>query len=66
MALSFKENKGLRLLSMSERLNKGEYLHKGALVQEFGVSEKTIQRDIDDLRAYIAEAHLFEPDATIA
>lgn len=65
MDLNYKENKGFRLLGMSERLNKGDYLHKDQLAVDYGVSEKTIQRDIEDLRAYMAETHLFERDTTI-
>lgn len=55
MKLDFKSNKGFRLLSINERLNKGEVLSKSLLSFEYGVTEKTIQRDIDDLRAYYAE-----------
>lgn len=40
---------------MYERLNKGEMLDKKELASSFGVSKKTIQRDIDDIRAYISE-----------
>jgi predicted DNA-binding transcriptional regulator YafY len=58
-------NKGFRLLSMYERLNKGELLRKDTLARDFGVTAKTIQRDIDDLRAYLTEAHLFEREAAI-
>lgn len=32
---------------------------------ECGVSEKTIQRDIDDLRAYLAETHFSETEVLI-
>ena len=48
----FKENKGFRLLNIYERLNKGETVNKEKLAGEFGVSPKTIQRDLDDLRAH--------------
>lgn len=63
--LDFSANKGFRLLSMYERLNKGEELNKQNLSDEFGVSLKTIQRDIDDLRAYIAETHFDEYETAI-
>lgn len=63
--VDYKENKGCRLLNIYERLNRGEILRKNDLVEQFGVSEKTIQRDIDDLRAYYAEQHRFEGDISI-
>ncbi|MDR1916117.1 MAG: WYL domain-containing protein [Synergistaceae bacterium] len=50
-----KEDKSFRLLRMYETLNKGAAVEKPRLAQMFGVSEKTVQRDIDDLRAYVAE-----------
>ena len=63
--LDFSANKGFRLLSMYERLNKGEELNKEKLADEFSVSKKTIQRDIDDLRAYLADTHFDEFETAI-
>jgi len=63
--LDYNGNKGFRLLSIYERLNKGELLNKSQLVNNFGVSPKTVQRDIDDLRAYLAETHFDEGDVSI-
>ena len=63
--LDFSANKGFRLLSMYERLNKGEELNKQAVADEFGISLKTVQRDIDDLRAYLAETHFDEFETAI-
>lgn len=65
MILDYKGNKGFRLLNIYERLNKGETVNKESLANDFGVSLKTIQRDIDDLRAYLTEAHFAEPEATV-
>lgn len=65
LSINYRGNKGFRLLSIYERLNKGELLTKDKLAIEFGVSEKTIQRDIDDLRAYIAETHFSETEVLI-
>ncbi len=56
----FAANKGFRLLNIYERLNKGEAVIKEKLAAEYAVSPKTIQRDLDDLRAYIAETHFSE------
>ncbi len=64
-ALDYNGNKGFRLLSIYERLNKGEVLSKAELATDYGVGEKTVQRDIDDLRAYLAEEHQFEPEIAI-
>lgn len=55
MEMNFKENKGFRLLEMYERLKKGEYVVKAKLAEDYAVSEKTIQRDIDDLRAFLMQ-----------
>lgn len=65
LSLDYKGNKGFRLLNIYERLNKGEVVCKEDLARNFGVSLKTIQRDIDDLRAYLTEAHFTEIEATI-
>lgn len=65
LSLDYKGNKGFRLLNIYERLNKGEVVCKEELARDFGVSLKTIQRDIDDLRAYLTEAHFTEIEATI-
>ena len=65
LGINYNGNKGFRLLSIYERLNKGELLIKDKMSIEFGVSEKTIQRDIDDLRAYLAETHFSEKEALI-
>lgn len=58
-------SKSFRLLNIYERLNKGEALQKEQLSNEFEVSFKTIQRDIDDLRAYLAEFHFAETESLI-
>lgn len=63
--LDYNGNKGFRLLSIYERLNKGELLNKTQLSNDFNVTLKTIQRDIDDLRAYLAETHFSEGEVSI-
>ena len=63
--LDYKGDKGLRILDIFERLNKGEHLSKRDLTSYYGVGEKTIQRDIDDIRNYLADKHGYEPDATV-
>lgn len=63
--LDFGGNKGFRLLSMYETLNRGEDIYKLDLANRYNVSEKTIGRDIDELRSYLAETHQYEGEVTI-
>lgn len=65
MQLDYNGNKGFRLLSIYEMLNKGELVSKANLAHFFTVTEKTIQRDIDDLRAYLADTHFAEREVSI-
>ncbi len=53
--LDYKGDRGLRMLDIFERLNRGEILNKRELTQYYGVGEKTIQRDIEDIRNYLAD-----------
>ena len=48
------ENKGQRLFGIYHRLSRGELISKEVLAREYGVTEKSIQRDIDDIRSYLA------------
>ena len=65
MEIDFKENKGFRLLQLYERLSRGEVIHKAELAQKFAVTDKTIQRDIEELRSYLAETRIDEGEASI-
>lgn len=65
MQIDFNGNKGFRLLSIYEMLNKGELLKKADLAEQYGVTEKTIQRDIDDLRAYLTCTYFDEGEVSI-
>lgn len=51
----FKKDKSFRLINMYERLHKGEILYKEDIMNQFGISEKTFNRDISDLRIYFIE-----------
>ena len=53
---SFAVNRGYRLLYLYQKLMQGGNLQKKELAERFGVSEKTVQRGIDDLRAYMADS----------
>ena len=65
MEIDFKENKGFRLLQLYERLSRGEVIHKAELAQKFAVTDKTIQRDIEELRSYLAETRTDAGEASI-
>lgn len=62
------KGKTQRLLSLYTRLQEGSVLYKPEEAQRFGVTEKSIQRDIDTLRAYFASVYLPQSvvyDATV-
>ena len=65
MEIDYKENKGFRLLQLYERLSRGEVVRKAELAQKFAVTDKTIQRDIEELRAYLAETRTDAGEASI-
>lgn len=48
--------KSFRLINMYEKLNRGDIINKKEFAEEFGISEKSVQRDIDDLRTYVYES----------
>lgn len=50
-----KKSKYDRVLSLYSLLNAGETIKKAECAQEFGVNERTIQRDIEDLRSFYHE-----------
>lgn len=49
------DRKASRVLSLYDRLRKDFVLKKEQLATEFGVTPKTVQRDLDEIRAYIAD-----------
>ncbi|MBO4898290.1 MAG: WYL domain-containing protein [Clostridia bacterium] len=57
--------KSFRLLNMYEKLNKGDVINKKAFAEEFGISEKSVQRDIEDLRIYLSESYGEEDAASV-
>ena len=50
-----KSNKNFRILDIFVRLSQGKIIHKSEEASNFGVDERSIQRDIDDIRAFLAE-----------
>ena len=57
--------KTFRLLNLYERLNRGETVNKKEFATAFDISEKSVQRDIDDLRVYLAECYENGDDITV-
>ena len=57
--------KTFRLLNLYERLNRGETVNKKEFANAFGISDKSVQRDIDDLRVYLAECYENGDDVTV-
>ena len=52
------EAKSARLLAIYARLLSGEALNRIALAGEYGVTVRSVQRDIEALRCFLAEQHL--------
>ena len=50
----YSKDKTKRVLSIHDRLMRGYVIDKVEEAQRFGVNERTIQRDIDDIRSYLA------------
>ena len=50
-----KEAKNYRTLDMYVRLCEGKIVNKSEEARKFGVDERSIQRDIDDIRAFLEE-----------
>jgi len=61
----FKGNKGFRLIYIFERLTGGELVKKRKLARDLSVSEKSIQRDLQDLRLYLAETRICDEENNI-
>jgi len=52
------EAKSARILSIYARFLSGQILSKVALATEYGVTERSIQRDMDSLRCFLSEQQL--------
>ena len=49
--------KSQRMLEIYVRLQQGDVLKKAQLAQEYEVNQRSIQRDVEDLRNFLAERH---------
>ena len=47
-----KEDKVSRVLALYSQLLAGQTIQKPAAAQQYGVNERSIQRDIEDIRAF--------------
>ena len=52
------EAKSMRLLTIYTRLSDGQTLNKSELAREFGITQRSVQRDIESLRVFLAEEML--------
>ena len=50
-----KKSKNIRILTLYLQLMEGKIIHKSEEALRFGVDERSIQRDIDDIRAFLQE-----------
>ncbi|MBG9452138.1 hypothetical protein ABE67_22950 [Cytobacillus firmus] len=47
--------KTIRILSLFEMLNRGEFINKKEAAERFNVSEKTIHRDLKEINIYYSK-----------
>lgn len=52
------EAKSMRLLTIYTRLSDGQTVKKSELAQEFGITQRSVQRDMESLRVFLAEEML--------
>lgn len=55
-----KESKNYRILNIYIRLCEGRLINKKEEAKRFGVDERSIQRDIDDIRAFLDDRYAME------
>lgn len=56
-----KYSKNSRTLDLYVRFCEGKTIHKAAEAERFGVNERSVQRDIDDIRAFWKREVQLEP-----
>ncbi len=57
-------SKCCRVLDLYTRLNEGQMIVKRDAAVQYGINERSVQRDIDDIRAFLDNRRLFEPQDT--
>lgn len=58
---NYSYGKCMRVLDLFVRLEEGKVIVKSEVARQFGVNERSIQRDIDDIRAFLDNRRVFEP-----
>ncbi|MCD8054272.1 MAG: hypothetical protein LUF00_09545 [Lachnospiraceae bacterium] len=58
---NYSYGKCMRVLDLFVRLEEGKIIVKSEAARQFGVNERSIQRDIDDIRAFLDNRRVFEP-----
>lgn len=56
-------SKNNRVLDLYERLCAGEIIQKATYAKRFGINERSVQRDIDDIRVFLDERTVTEGDS---
>ena len=56
--------KSMRILDIFIHLDEGKIVVKREAADYYGINERSIQRDIDDIRAYLDNRRLYEPQDT--
>lgn len=54
-----KDNRSYRLLDLYKRLQQGEVINKAETSRQYGISYKTVQRDLDELRTFLANEQTY-------
>lgn len=57
-----KQSKNGRILDIYQRLCEGKIVNKAEEARRFGVDERSVQRDIDDIRAFLSEKSVSDGD----
>ena len=52
------EAKSARMLAVYTRLMAGQVLNKRTLALEYGITERSVQRDMESLRCFLTEQNL--------
>lgn len=60
-----RQGKNVRLLSIYKRLCEGKTIQKNVEAVQYGTTTRTIQRDIDDIRAFLSEERVTEADTRV-
>ena len=52
---NYSEDKAKRILAIYTRLRQGKIVEKAAMSETYGVSQRTIQRDITDIQCFLQD-----------